>query len=109
MFDILEIVKYLGLKKPFDIQIKSRKHKNMDAAYWALNRKGKLVSHLIRVYTGNDSARSLECLIAHELIHAWQEENNILEIHGTKFIKMAEKIEYKFGISNIYIPGVDKD
>ncbi len=106
---MLEYVEYLGLKKPFSVEIKSRKKKDCDAAYWGLyNEKGNLKSHLIRVYLGNNSNRSLETLIAHELIHAWQEEKGLKEIHGPEFIKMARKMEYKFCLSNIYIPEIDK-
>lgn len=106
---IAKCVRILGLERPFDIQIKSRRHKSMDAAYWGLRTEsGKLQSHLIRVYLGNEESRSLDTLIAHELIHAWQEENKLKEIHGVTFRYWAEKLEYIFGLEGIYIPGTDE-
>ena len=108
MINIQQVAKYLGLKRPFKIELKSHTNKNMDAAYWGLyNSRGKLSSHLIRVYLGNISDRSLDALIAHELIHAWQEENGIIEIHGDKFKIKSVQLAHRFEISAIYIPGRD--
>ena len=108
-----EFVKYLGLTRPYKIEIKSRKHKSMDAGYIALysdGGKGTLHSHLIRVYAGNirrNNSRNLETIIAHELIHAWQEEMSIDEIHGPMFIKMAKSMDTIFDLPNIYMPDID--
>ena len=104
---IIECVKILKLARPFKIEIVSASNPKMDAAYWPKYSEKKLkLTHMIRVYLGQ-SARSLETLIAHEFIHAWQEENKLSEYHGPEFIRMARKLEYKLGLSEIYIPGTD--
>ena len=104
-----EIAMYLELEKPIEIQIKTKKKKTMHAAYWGMyDEYGELKYHLIRVY-GFDQYRGFESLIAHELIHGWQEERHIDEIHGPQFRHMARAIEHTFQIENVYIPGVDID
>ena len=108
---LANIVTFLGLKKPYKVIISSRRKKTADADYLALytnGGEGELHSHQIRVFMGNNSQRSLETLIAHELLHAWQEENNLDDIHGKPFQAMADLITLHFGIENIYIPGTDK-
>lgn len=105
--NIQKIITYLEIKNPVEIQIRSKKKKNMEAGYWGLYAEdGELKSHLIRIY-GFDTSRKLETLIAHELIHAWQEENGICEIHGPEFRKMAQEMQEEFGICDIYIPELD--
>ena len=104
---IKEIVEYLELDTPVEIQIRSKTKKKVDAYYWGLYAEtGELKSHLIRVY-GLNPARGLQTLIAHELIHAWQEENGYTEVHGFEFAHMADELLLRFNISNIYLPDVD--
>lgn len=108
--NINKLVDYLRLEKPFQIQLKSRKNKNQDAAYWAIYQDGgdgELSSHLIRIYLGNNADRSVNSLIAHELIHAWQEENLIKEIHGQEFRTMSAQVSRRFSLKNVYIPERD--
>jgi len=108
MINIPQIAKYLGLKRPFQIELKSRTNTKMDASWEGLyNSKGKLSSHLITVYLGNISDRSLDSLIAHELIHAWQEEKGIIETHGSDFKIKSLQLAHMFELSAIYIPGRD--
>lgn len=105
--NIQKLINFLELKNPVEIQIRSKKRKKMEAGYWGLYAEdGELKSHLIRIY-GFDTSRPLETLIAHELIHAWQEENYIDEVHGPEFIETAREIEDNFGIRDIYIPELD--
>jgi Zn-dependent peptidase ImmA (M78 family) len=110
MFNIVQELKdYLILDNPVEIVIKSKEKKNADANYWGMyNRKGILKSHLIHIYAGNQSERSLNSLIAHELIHAWQEEQGLKEIHGPEFIKLARNIEYDYDLENVYLVDIDK-
>jgi hypothetical protein len=105
---IKEIVEFLKLEKPVEIQIRTKTKKKVDAYYWGLySETGELKSHLIRVY-GLNPERGLQTIIAHELIHAWQEEKGFSdEIHGWKFRVTAEDIEFNFGIKNIYLPDLD--
>jgi len=101
-------VDILGLRKPYKIVLKpSLKYA---AEYSAVYRKEKLCYHIIRVNLGNlaHDARCLNTLVVHELIHAWQEERGLLEIHGYYFRKMARILGQAFGMSKIYMPGVDK-
>lgn len=108
--NINKYVKYLGLKCPYTIKLKSKESRDT-AAYWTMvNDHGILDYHLIHIYMGNlryKGERDLETLIAHELIHAWQAENNLDEIHGPGFIKIAAKMSEKFELPRIYIPEVD--
>lgn len=105
--NIQKLINFLELKNPVEIQIRSKKKKKMEAGYWGLYAEdGELKSHLIRIY-GFDTGRPLETLIAHELIHAWQEENYIDEVHGHMFITVAHNIGKAFGIPDIYIPELD--
>ncbi len=105
-----KFAEYLGLKSPYKIEMVSKKNKNMAAGYWSLYKnggKGKLHCHVIRVYLGNKDYRDLETLIAHEMIHAWQEENGHEDIHGKSFKKMARKMSKEFDLPHIYIKASD--
>lgn len=105
-----DFARFLGLESPFRIELRSKQKKSMTAVYWAIytdGGKGKLHSHLIRVYLGNQDSRDLDTLIAHELIHAWQEENKHTDIHGKSFRKMARRMSKQFDLPNIYLKKVD--
>ena len=105
-----KFVEYLGLKSPYKIELVSKNNKKMTAGYWSLYKdggKGELHCHVIKVYLGNKDYRDLETLIAHELIHAWQEENGYADIHGKSFKKMARKMSKKFDLPHIYIKDTD--
>lgn len=109
--NIQKIITYLEIKNPVEIQIRSKKKKNMEAGYWGLYAEdGELKSHLIRIY-GFQTYRPTYTLIAHELIHAWQEENGINEIHGPEFKRMAYELSTECVIPTpgIYIPELDLD
>jgi hypothetical protein len=103
-------IKFLGLKKPVNIRIINRKNKWADADYEAeySDKTGKLKEHLITIYY-KDNCRDFDTLVAHELIHAWQEENKKAETHGKYFIKYARKMEKEFGLTEIYLPDVDEE
>ena len=116
LFELIGLtVEYLGLEKPYTIKLNSKGKKSASAEYMArYNRRGELVSHQITIYLGNQphDSRDIETLIAHELIHAYQEEYNITEIHGEDFAEIARLLEYYLqsagiNISGIYIAGVD--
>ena len=109
---IQEFVSFLGLNAKFDIQLRNTSKDTATAEYWSLrNEKGKLKKHIIRIYLlniwGNPLERDLETIIAHELIHAWQEERGYLDTHGTSFKLMAESMAIKFSLPGIYIPETD--
>lgn len=108
MKNLYDYIKFLGLKKPVNLRIITRKNRWADAEYEGdySDITGKLIGHNITVYFKNNS-RDFETLIAHELIHAWQEENKKHETHGPAFIKHARKMEKHFGLNEIYIPEVD--
>lgn len=95
-------INMLSITRPYKIELLSSSNVESDALYWPVysDKKGKL-THNIRVYLGNKH-RTLEALIAHEFIHAWQEEQKLIEIHGPKFIAMARELEEHIGISGIY-------
>ena len=105
---ITDLVSMLKLKHPVNIMLVIKENEHYDGYYLAKhNDKGKLCGHRIRIYLNEDTARTLEATIAHELIHAWQEENNDKAMHGKRFARRARRIEQEYGILNIYIPRVD--
>ena len=105
---IAHTIEILGIQKPYKIVLKPSL-KNA-AEYYAMYRKEKLVSHLIRINVGNlaHDTRDLNTLIVHEFIHAWQEEKELTEIHGEYFKQMAKILSKEFNLPNIYIKGTDK-
>jgi len=116
LFELIDLtVEYLGLEKPYTIKLNSKSKKSASAEYIAkYNRGGELVSHQITIYLGNQhtDTRDIETLIAHELIHAYQEEAGIEEIHGDDFIDIAELLSdylqtVGIYVGNIYIAGTD--
>lgn len=105
--NIKKLSNFLELKCPIKIEIRSKTKKKMEAGYWGMYAEdGELKYHLIHVY-GFETNRPLETLIAHELIHAWQEENAVNEIHGPEFQRLAAEIGPRFGIPSIYNPEID--
>lgn len=110
MHDLIrQTIGFLGIEKPYKIVLKPSLKGNA-AEYYSMVRKGKLVSHLIRVSINNleTDRRDLSTLIVHEFIHAWQAENHITEIHGREFRKQAKSLGNALNLENIYIKGVDK-
>lgn len=104
-----EFIRYLNLKKPVTIRVLPKSNKWADADYEAeYSERGKLLEHIITIYT-KGLQRDFNTLIAHELIHAWQEEKKLSETHGPAFIKYARKMEKDFGLQNIYDPEVDEE
>jgi hypothetical protein len=106
---IRQTIGFLQIEKPYKIVLKPRLKGNA-AEYYEMRRKGKLVSHLIRVSISNleTDRRDLNTLIAHEFIHAWQAENGIVKVHGREFRKQAKALGNILNLDNIYIKGVDK-
>lgn len=110
MKSLYEYIKFLGLKKPVNLRIITKRNRWADAEYEPeySDKTGKLREHNITIYF-KDNTRDFETLIAHELIHAWQEENRAYETHGPAFIKYARKMEKHFGLHEIYLPDVDEE
>ena len=116
LFELIDLsVEYLGLEKPYIIKLNSKGKRSASAEYIAkYNRGGQLVSHQVTIYLGNQpqDTRDIETLIAHELIHAFQEEKGILEIHGQDFADVAGLLSMYLEtagiyVGNIYIEGTD--
>ena len=104
------LIKHLGLKKPVAVTIKTKKGKDCDALYVPRysDRTAKLIGHKIVIYTVG-TTRSFETLLAHELIHAKQEEMRLTEIHGDFFQQTALEVESSFGIEDIYLDDTDEN
>ena len=116
LFELIDLtVKFISLEKPYTIKLNSKGKRSASAEYRAsYNRGGELVSHQITIYLGNQpqDTRDIETLVAHELIHAFQEEHNIIEIHGDDFIDVAGLLSMYLEtagiyVGNIYIEGTD--
>jgi hypothetical protein len=65
--------------------------------------------HIITVYLPSvaGDGRNIETILAHELIHAWQEENGHTDTHGASFKKAARRVAKKFNLPDVYLPDVD--
>lgn len=109
------IAEYLLLEKPLDIRILTKKRGIEHCGDYlpVYNDSGLLKKHRINVYLNNmsedDNNRSFWDIIAHELIHAWQEENGIEsdKAHCDKFINMASKVRRRFMLPGVYL--ADRD
>ena len=110
MKSLYDYIKFLGLKKPVNLRIVTKKNRWADAEYEGdySDKTGKLIGHNITIYF-RDNSRDFETLVAHELIHAWQEENKKHETHGKYFRKYAKKMETAFNLHEIYLPDVDEE
>ena len=108
MKSLHEYITFLGLKKPVNLRIVTRKNRFADAEYEPeySGKTGKLKEHKITIFV-KDNSRNFDTLLAHELIHAWQEEHKKTETHGKLFIKYAKKMEEHFNLTEIYLPDVD--
>jgi hypothetical protein len=108
MKQLNDYIKFLGLTKPVTLCFKTRTHKKCDGFYipYYSNKSGNLLEHRITIYLTNAS-RDINTLIAHELIHAWQEENKKSEIHGIHFKRLAKIMAQEFNLENIYMEGID--
>jgi len=104
---ITELISDLKLKHPVTITLSTKQNKHNDGYYLPkYNDNDKLCGHRIRIYL-NDNSRDLQATIAHELIHAWQEENSDNAVHGRRFARRARRIEQEYGLLDVYIPRVD--
>lgn len=101
---------FLELEKPVDLRIIQRFNKSADAYYEPIyNLKGKLKRHKITVYMVG-ACRDFDTLLAHELVHAWQEEKGFTKrAHGRHFRCMAQKIGAEFNLKDLYLAGIDVD
>ena len=113
MENLAYYIEFLGLKSPVELTLKTKSNKSMDAVYLPkFSNKGNLKAHKITVFLGNldvNAKRTLNELIAHELIHAWQQENNIAEFHGVNFVLQAIRLDDKFDLPNIYLAELDDE
>lgn len=107
-----DFVEVLKLKKPVDLQFRFCQSSDYDAEYWPKMRgNGKIKRHIIRFYVCADQSfeRPFNTLLAHELIHAWQAENDVTDIHGQLFQEWACKLEKDFNLDRIYDCELDCD
>jgi hypothetical protein len=110
MQNLHTFIKFLGIKKPVVVRINTRNNKHFDGLYIPRysSKTAKLLEHKITIHVG-DNARGFDALLAHELIHAWQEEHGKTEIHGRHFKRLAKAMAESFGIEEIYLKGVEKN
>ena len=108
--ELTEFIKFLGLKKPVTVMLKTRIQYKVDGYHVPVysDKTGELKSHKIVIYVSN-LYRPFNTILAHELIHAWQEENDCRsEIHGKDFKRIAKKMSSYFQLENIYVKTLDK-
>jgi hypothetical protein len=107
IFDLCDMLK---LTVPVNINFKMyRKPRGWSALYKPkYDDMENLIQHNITISLERDPHRNLESLIAHELIHAWQEENSIADFHGKPFQKMAKRLQkYNRNLTDVYIASLD--
>lgn len=106
---ITSVYGFLELKKPYRVILQSSMRKNAALYIAHYTQKKGLLRHIIKINMSNipDDVRNLECLVVHELIHAWQEEKGHTDIHGKSFQKMAILLEEYTGIQKLYLPDTD--
>jgi len=113
MENLAYYIQFLELQFPVELTFKTKSNKHDDAVYLPkFSNRGNLKAHKITLYLGNQdiyARRTLDELIAHELIHAWQQENKIVEWHGPNFIMMAIAMKHTFDLPNIYLAELDAD
>jgi hypothetical protein len=105
---INSLIQTLKIKLPVTFTISTRENNKVDGYYLSVrDDECELIGHRIRIYMNEDTDRTLEAIIAHELIHAWQEENSDDGVHGRRFAYRARKLEAKYNLEHIYIPRTD--
>lgn len=104
---ILEIIDELAICKPVEIKLSTKSSKIAGLYEPVYSDRGRLLKHEITLWLNPDNNRSLRVLIAHELIHAWQEEKKKQDTHGESFQECAEYLEDVFGLRGIYDPDCD--
>lgn len=108
MLELIETIRAeLNLKLPIKFVLEEKD--NSTAGYYIplYSKKGIIRKHKIFINM-LDGGRSFESLIAHEMIHAWQEENRKKDCHGKSFIKMSQHIQNVLKIEGIFDPECDK-
>jgi hypothetical protein len=113
MENLAYYIEFLKLQFPVELTLKTKSNKHDDAVYLPkFSNRGNLKAHKITLYLGNQdiyARRSIDELIAHELIHAWQQENKIVEWHGINFRLRAIEMSQHFNLPNIYLAELDAD
>lgn len=105
----------LGLYKPLELRFRFQDNEETDAEYNPrFNKHGNIKRHVITLYVSREFEfeRDFQTLLAHELIHAWQAENDIEDIHGELFQEWAGKLEKEYGpimLKRIYDPELDTE
>jgi len=103
---IFDLIHELEIRKPVDIKLSTRRSKISGLYDPIYSDSGRLKSHKITIWLDKDN-RPLKTLIAHELIHAWQEENKKQDIHGESFRDLAQYLESKYNMRDIFDPELD--
>lgn len=98
---------FLRLQKPVIFRVTDSMESGNLGEYVALWHGDTLVGHSVYIVR-RSIYRPADSLIAHELIHAWQQEMELEEMHGPHFQEMAARIQHRFGIHNIYMKGTDE-
>ena len=102
---IMRAVDLLQLKLPVEIRLNYKPNAENCGEYQPrFNSRGDVKLHVVWIYM-RSLDRGFETTVVHELIHAWQAENDIADIHGKSFRRIAKMFpEYP----DVYLPKVDK-
>lgn len=91
----------LNIKKPYSVRFLSKgrgEYKTCAGLYISRFRYGKIVSHDITIHLDavSNAEYDIASVIAHEFIHACQEENNLWteKYHDGLFVNLAKKLEF---------------
>lgn len=112
------IIEFLEIKKPYRLIFKPTiKPKKALATHMAMSVSGKHIRHDINLslsmFANPDETRTMESIIAHEFVHAWQAEYRPNSaVHGRVFQNKAKELEdylvsKGFAVSALYMKGID--
>lgn len=105
---IFSVCNDLYLELPVDVRLKTTEN-NIAAEYVPVfgETESEIKKHKITVWMGGENDRDLFTLIAHELIHAYQAENQFLDTHGRSFKLMARYLGLLYDLPDIYRADLD--
>ena len=112
---IVKVSAFLGLLVSVTIIIKTEKASDEPQAEYAPiydDNGGELLEHEITVWLDDieTQGRDFNSIVAHELVHAWQEERGLSEIHGFAFRGKCAELETEFpDLRGIYDPEIDEE
>lgn len=112
---IIRLSEFLKLQNPVTVIIKTEKAPEEPQAEYApiySDDTGELEAHEITIWLDGieTQGRDFNTIVAHEFIHAWQEERGLSDIHGFAFRSEATELEKTFPkLRGIFCAEIDEE